>query len=212
MTKRITSQDSVVHRGLLGERYKSLCAKLVQYYLNVELSEARKTILRFVVGLRFSSLLTYEIRRILCGTGLNANWGTIIDKNHYSPECDIVIHEGDSFLAWNGDDDFHGRVMDFHFVEKESVRLVVSCKSRIDEISRDMKEDIKRLSQYTPHVWLVAQCCEVKKLERLRRNALKAGYEKFVHLFALRPDGVGCDYDENVWFDFVDSLRSLASS
>jgi hypothetical protein len=212
MTKRVISQKSVIQRGLLGERYKSLCAKLVQYYLDAELNEARKTILRFVVGLRFSSLLTYEIRRILHGTRLNAHWGTIIDEDHYSPECDIVIHRGASEFSWNGDDDYRGRVMDFHFVQKERVALVVSCKSRIDEISADMKNDVKRLSRYTHHVWLVAQCCEAKKLDRLRRNALNAGYEKFVHLFTLTPHGVGCEYDENVWYGFVDSLRGLASS
>lgn len=209
MGKKVTTEIDVLHRGHLGERYKSLCDKFTGYCLDLELKEARKGILSFVVGLRFSALLIYEIRRILRNTALRADWGVIIDGRHCSPECDIVIHENDSEFAWNGQDDFEGPVMDFHFVRKDTVRLVVSCKSRVSEINQSMKDDVRNLSEFTNRVWLFAQCCEANKLNGLRKAAMKAGYEKFVHLYALPPDGVGCDYDESVWLDFAQSLKQL---
>jgi len=170
-------------------------------------------VLPFVVGLRFSSLLIYAMRKILKGTNLKVNWGVIIHNRDIrcSSECDIIVHENDSDRAWDGQDDFDGPVMDFHFVPKGRVKAVVSCKaSCINQINQGMKDDVVKLRDYVSRVWLFAECCKSGKVVGLRKKALASGYEKFIYLYLLRPNGVGCSYDEAVWFKFAESLKQLA--
>jgi hypothetical protein len=203
----------VIQKGFLKVDYNSLCGKLTEYRIDPELREAKKTVLPFVTGLRFSSLLIYAMRKILKGTKLKANWGVIIHNKDIrcSSECDIIVHKDDSDLAWDGQDDFDGPVMDFHFVPKSKVKAVVSCKaSCVTQINQGMKDDVVKLRDYVSRVWLFAECCEPGKVVELRKKAIASGYEKLLYLYLLRPNGVGCYYDERVWFKFAESLKELA--
>jgi len=202
----------VIQKGFLKVDYNSLCGKLTEYRTDPKLWEARKTVLHFVTGLRFSSLLIYEMRKILKGTKLKANWGVIIHNKDIrcSSECDIIVHENDTD-AWDGQDDYDGPVMDFHFVPKDKVKAVVSCKaSCITQIDQEMKDDVVKLRDYVKRVWLFAECCKRGKVVELRKKSIASGYEKFFYLYLLKPKGVGCDYDEGVWFKFAESLKALA--
>lgn len=210
----ILKEDAgVIQKGFLKVDYNSLCGKLTEYRIDPELREAKKTVLPFVTGLRFSSLLIYAMRKILKGTNLKVNWGVIIHNRDIrcSSECDIIVHEDDSDRAWDGQDDFDGPVMDFHFVPKDKVKAVVSCKaSCVTQINQGMKDDVVKLRDYVSRVWLFAECCEPEKVVGLRKTALAAGYEKFLYLYLLRLKGVRCKSDQRVWFKFVESLRALA--
>lgn len=203
----------VIQKGFLKVDYNSLCGKLTEYRIDPELWEAKKTVLPFVTGLRFSSLLIYAMRKILKGTNLKANWGVIIHNRDIrcSSECDIIVHEDDSDRAWDGQDDFDGPVMDFHFVPKDKVKVVVSCKaSCVTQINQGMKDDVVKLRDYVSRVWLFAECCEREKVVELRKTALAAGYEKFLYLYLLRLKGVRYKSDERMWFKFAESLKALA--
>jgi len=68
-------------RTFFLRQFDSLCAMLYRYRIDPELYEARKSVLRFVIGLRFSALLIYTIRRLLSNTEFTANWGVIIDES-----------------------------------------------------------------------------------------------------------------------------------
>lgn len=203
----------VIQKGFLKEDYNSLCGKLTEYRIDPELREARKTVLPFVTGLRFSSLLIYAMRKILKGTNLTANWGVIIHNKDIrcSSECDIIVHKDDSDRAWDGQDDFDGPVMDFHFVPKSKVKAVVSCKaSCITQIDQRMKDDVVKLREYVSRVWLFAECCNRGKVVGLRKEAIASGYEKFLYLYLLRLNGVRWKCDQRVWFRFAESLKALA--
>src|SRR5438552_2708552 len=92
-------------------------------------------ILGFVKGLRLSARVIYFLRERLSPTGLEVNWGHLIDANEQScsPECDVVIHTKGHMRKWNGSD---RPVMDFKFIEATSVRAVVSCKSLLKSIDQ----------------------------------------------------------------------------
>jgi hypothetical protein len=213
MTGKAKEDAGAIQRGFLKEDYNSLCGKLTEYRIDPELKEAKKSVLPFVTGLRFSSLLIYAMRKILQGTNLKANWGVIIHNRDIrcSSECDIIVHKDTSDRAWDGQDDFDGRVMDFHFVHKDNVKAVVSCKaSCVTQINQGMKDDVLKLRDYVKRVWLFAECCEREKVMELRKTAVASGYEKFLYLYLLKPKGIRWKSDQKVWFKFVDSLRSLA--
>jgi hypothetical protein len=213
MGKRRTKELGVLQRGYLEERYGSLCKKLDKYRIEQELHEARKSVLAFVTGLRFSALLIYEMRTILKNTNLAVNWGTVIDDrgDKCSTECDIILYKNGSEFAWNGDIDVGGRVMDFHFVNKQNVKLVVSCKGfEVSQIDQNMKNDIVKLGDYVENVWLFVEYCKAKQLRGLCEDAKDAGYKKFYHLYLLKEDGT-LDYDENLWCEFAESLQELAA-
>jgi len=208
-----TKELGVLQKGNLQERYDSLYKKLDKYRIEQELEEARKSVLAFVTGLRFSALLIYEMRTILKNTNLAVNWGTIIDDrgDKCSAECDIIVHKNGSEFAWNGDIDVGGNVMDFHFVNKQNVKLVVSCKCfKVSQIGQNMKNDIVKLGDYVENVWLFVEYCKAKKLRGLCKDAKGAGYKKFHTLYLQKEDG-SFDYDENLWFEFAESLQELAA-
>ncbi|MFH1718079.1 MAG: hypothetical protein ABIF19_12050 [Planctomycetota bacterium] len=203
----------ILQKGNLAERYGSLCKKLEKYRIERELFEARKTVLPFVTGLRFSALLIYEMRTILKNTHLAVNWGTIIDDGGHkcAAECDILVHKNGSEFAWNGEIDVGGSVMDFHFVNKQNVKLVVSCKAfKVSQIDQNMKDDVVKLGDYIENVWLFVEYCKAKQLRQLHKDAKNAGYKKFYPLYLEKEDGF-LDYDENIWCEFAQSLRQLAA-
>jgi hypothetical protein len=212
MVKKRKETLGVLQKGFLKEEYRTLCANLSEYRVDAKLREARKSVLAFVTGLRFSALLIYRMRKILKNTNLKADWGAIIDDTgkKCSPECDIIVHDDGSIYEWNGDDDVGGRVMDFHFIHQQNVRLVISCKSCVTQIDRNMKDDIVKLADYVENVWLFAECCEAKQVPKLRRDAKNAGYKKFYYLYLLKKGSV-TPQDERVWFRFAQSLQGLAA-
>lgn len=202
-------------RAFFLRQFDSLCAKLYRYRIDPELYEARKSVLSFVIGLRFSALLIYTIRSLLGNTEFTANWGVIIDESgekRCSPECDIIIHKDGSEDAWNGDDDVNGSVMDFRFVDRRNVKLVVSCKGfEVTQIDQNMKSDIVKLGDYVENVWLFAECCNTKQVTKLQQDAGDAGYKNFYYLYLLKESQITPDFDERVWLDFTESLLSLVA-
>ena len=206
MEKRPTKELGVLQRGNLQERYDSLCKKLDKYRIEHELEEARKSVLAFVTGLRFSALLIYEMRTILKNTNLAVNWGTIIDDkgDKCSAECDIIVHKNGSEFAWDGDIDVGGNVMDFHFVNEQNVKLVVSCKCfKVSQIDQNMKNDIIKLGDWVENVWLFVEYCKATQLRGLCKDAKDFGYKKFYHLYLQKENG-SLDYDENLWCEFAE--------
>jgi hypothetical protein len=203
-----------LQKGNLTARYGSLCKQLDKYRIERELFEARKTVLPFVTGLRFSALLIYEMRTILKNTNLAVNWGTIIDDtgDKCAAECDIIIHKNGSEFAWNGEIDVGGSVMDFHFVNQQNVQLVVSCKAfELLHIDQNMRDDIVKLCDYVDNVWLFVEYCKSKKLCQLRADARNAGYKELYPLYLEKEDGT-LDYDENIWCEFAQSLQELSTN
>ena len=213
MAKNQQDELDALEKGFLMELFHSLCGKLQKYRMEPEIFEARKSVLSFVTGLRFSALLIYSIRAILRNTALTANWGMIVDRSgKYSPECDIIIHENESEHAWDGDDDINGPVMDFHFVDPKNVKLVVSCKAfSVTQISQSMKDDVVNLADHVDNVWLFGECCQYGRVAKVRRDAKNAGYKGFFHLYCLKKSGGSGKYDERGWCKFAKSLRELAA-
>lgn len=202
-------------RTFFLRQFDTLCAMLYRPRIDPELYEARKSVLRFVIGLRFSALLIYTIRRLLSNTELTANWGVIIDESgekRCSPECDIIIHKDGSEDAWNGGDNFGNPVMGFHFVYRKNVKLVVSCKAfSVTQISQSMKDDVVNLADHVENVWLFAECCQYGQVAKVRRDARNAGYKGFSYLYRLKKSGGPGKYDEIGWCQFAKVLWELAS-
>jgi len=214
MANKSEIELSPYRRAFFLRQFDTLCAKLFRYRIDPELYEARKSLLPFIIGLRFSALLTYAIRHLLDNTEFTANWGVIIDESgekRCSPECDIIIHKNGAEDAWNGGDDFGGSVMDFHFVRRNAVKLVVSCKSHVTQIDQRMKDDIVNLADYAENVWLFAECCNAKQVTKLQQDAGDAGYKNFYYLYLLKEGQITPDFDERVWLDFTESLLSLVA-
>src|SRR6266576_7224155 len=61
-------------------------------------------ILGFVRGLRLSARLIYFLRERLSSTGLEVNWGHLLDQSEEScsPECDVIVHTPGHVREWNG--------------------------------------------------------------------------------------------------------------
>jgi hypothetical protein len=206
MTNNQKHEIGYLKKAFYLEDYKSLCGKFCNYQIDQDLFEARKSILSFVRGLRFSALLIYKIRKILSDTKCTADWGAIIDNigDKCSPECDIIVHENGSDHAWNGGDDIGGRVMDFHFIKKQNVKLVVSCKGfKVTQIDKNM-------SDYIDNVWLFTECCDAENVTKLKKDAKVVGYKNLYYLYLLKEGQIAPDYDERIWFDFTESLLGIA--
>ena len=187
--------------------YRSLCGRLEVHRLDV-FREAHKSILPFVQGLRFSALLTYEIRKALRGSRLTASWGVILANDPKpSPECDIIIHhEDDCECEWNGGDDLRsGPVMHFRFIKPACAKLVISCKSTLRSIHAGIKRDFWNLAPHVGRVWLFAECCGGNP-DRLGERAKQAGYERFWWLYS---EGGVKNYNEPGWFEFVKELKKI---
>ena len=197
--------------GLLKETYYSLCKKLDQYRLSLDWFEARKGVLPFVRGLRFSALLIYSIRKVITEPTLKASWGVILDDEGLgcSRECDIIVHRGRYAYAWDGDDSKGKRVMDFRFIRHNDARLVVSCKSEVDSVDGEIRDYAQNLEGYVKRIWLFAECCKTGRADALRKRAREAGYERFWYLYTLKEGRVGQEYNEPGWMAFVEELRSL---
>lgn len=176
---------------------------------DMEARRQKGRILPFVRGLRLSALLIYEIRQLLKGTGLTANWGHLVDETDTfcSCECDVIIHrEVGEIQRWNGDS--NEPVMDFRFIEQKSAVAVISCKSYLRSSGIDT-EYCKLMKPFVGKIWLFAECCGPRSAKSIQTKALELGYEKFWYLYtwskqtAPEPNKYG-------WNEFVEAVRKLA--
>jgi hypothetical protein len=160
-------------------------------------------ILGFVKGLRLSARVIYFLRERLSQTGLEVNWGHILDNNEQScsPECDIIIHTKGHVREWNG-----GRspVMHFKFIKASCVRAVVSCKSYLTDIDRDYPRGLKKFG--VGNVFLFAECCDESCITRLQKKAEKLGYKGLCCLYLTGEDASQYKTDEAMYADFSNAI------
>lgn len=174
----------------------------------MEAQQRRGRVLPFVRGLRLSALLIYEIRRMLQGTHLSANWGHLVDEDGRlcSCECDVIIHGNDGCIEqWDGTS---SPIMDFCFVAQQSAVLVISCKSYVRPAKID-REYCQLMRPFVDRVWLFAECCGPLSAQSVRDRAVALGYEEFWFLYKWSKQS---DPDPNIegWSDFVSSVHELA--
>ena len=178
--------------------------RIDSFIRELEAKKAKGRILPFIRGLRFSALLVYAIREILSGTELNTNWGHLLDKdgNYCSPECDIIIHRNGHIARWNGNEK---PIMDFRFIDSQNAAAVISCKSYLSSIDKKYCISIK---PYVDKVWLVAECCDPKSAESLKKRALKSGYDNFYNTYFWNKD-ISPMPNKDEWMNFVEELKKL---
>jgi hypothetical protein len=176
----------------------------------MESYKERGRILAFVRGLRLSARLIYVLRTALSDRGVEVSWGHLLDENERlcSPECDVIIHKSGSVQRWNGHEE---PVMDFRFVSCTRAVAVVSCKSLLDSVDRDLKAYCAQMQRYVKRVLLFAECCRPRKVERLSRAAKEAGYGGLWYLYVLEEGSSEPTVDERVWMDFLQTLRRLTA-
>jgi len=182
--------------------------RIDHYIRQMEAQRRRGRILPFVRGLRFSALLIYEIREILDGTGLTANWGHLIDETGAlcSCECDVIIHRRGQFKRWNGSGN---PVMDFRFVSQDKAVAVVSCKSRLRSTA-DVDQDYCELMRpFVDRIWLFAECCGPRSAASIRTRALESGYEEFWFVYTWSPQ-TSPEPNREGWNHFVEKVLALA--
>lgn len=201
----------VLHTQKLNGLIADLSTMRVDTFIReLEKYKSKGRILPFVRGLRLSAILIYEIREILSGSNLKVDWGHLMDEDGElcSPECDIIIYNGNYFKRWNGGQD---PVMDFKFIFNTHATAVISCKSylRTSEIE---KEYCVNMLKHVEKVWLFSECCGPRSFEKINSAALEIGYENFWHLYTWNR--VTGDTKANVdgWIDFRQKVEDLASS
>lgn len=198
------------------ENYNTIKASLLSYRLDpfirdkeAEEGPNKGLIFPFARGLRFSALLIYTIRECLSGSGLEVNWGQIIDENGYacSGECDIIIHKEGHIKKWNGGDGGK-HIMDFRFIEKANAIVVISCKSYL---TKTAVEDTycKNMLTYVPKVWLFAECCGPESVELIRKESSEIGYENFWYLYTWSRTTDNIVDDVAGWLHFIEQVKSL---
>lgn len=198
------------------ENYNTIKGKLLSYRLDpfIRAKEAEEgankgLIFPFARGLRFSALLIYTIRECLSGSGLEANWGQIIDEEGLacSGECDIIIYKQGHYKQWNGDGG-HNHIMDFRFIEKENAIAVISCKSYL---TKTTIEDAycKSMLNYVKRVWLFAECCGPESVDLIRQASTEVGYEHFWYLYTWSRATDNIVDDVEGWLDFVKTIKEL---
>ncbi len=208
------------HKELLEQqKFHTIKAGLQEFRLDnfIRELESKKgknkgTILPFVRGLRFSSLLIYAIREFLHGSGLTASWGHIIDDEGElcSRECDIIIHREGHIMRWNGDGGLYP-VMDFRFIEQSESLAVISCKSYLNHKSQIEVKYCEDLRNYVDRVWLFAECCPPDKAIEIREKSIEIGYENFWNLYSWDRNQNTVEDSLNDWNDFVKKVKSLKS-
>jgi hypothetical protein len=178
-----------------------------------EKNKKKGRILPFVRGLRLSSRLIYAIRDSISQSPFAVDWGHLVDENekYVSPECDIIIYrkDNDAILEhWNGIVNQSRRadsIMDFKFVRKRFVKLVISCKSLIKTSEID-KKYCKDLKKYVKNVWLFAECCGPRSVKAILKNAKKFGYQDFFYLYTWSPKSSPAENLDG-WQDFIKKIK-----
>lgn len=191
------------------EPFRALTEELASYTEGDVAPEASSPgapggVLPFVRGLRLSARLIYIIRERLCGSGIEVDWGHLVDaeKNILSNECDIILHRG-SFRRWNGNTK---PVMDFHFVNVGNAIAVISCKTTIRTIDSPYAHQIK---PFVKKVCLFGQCCHSQDAKRLAKSARSAGYTGMWYLYSQEKDGDRVPADKSIlnFLGFLDKIK-----
>lgn len=163
--------------------------------------------LAFVRGLHFSALLIYAMRELIPEeTGLKVDWGHLLDEsgNYCSRECDIIIHKK-ARNKWNGNPN---PIMDFKFVEQDKAVAVISCKSYLRSGGID-RQYVGYLKPFVQKVWLFAECCEPKHVDKLAGQAQRAGYQNFYYMYEWSRGSASHEPNETGWREFAKELRKL---
>jgi hypothetical protein len=164
-------------------------------------------ILGFVKGLRFSARVAYFLRERLSTTGLEVNWGHLVDSEEQScsAECDVIVHTAGHIRKWNGTEK---PIMNFVFVDAKQARVVVSCKSVLNSIDKDHPNALKKYG--VQYVYLFAETCDAKRMPALRKAALKAGYAGVWCLYTTGSDTASFTTDEPALHTFGDTVLKVA--
>jgi hypothetical protein len=170
----------------------------------LEAAKGSALVLPFVKGLRLSARLIYILRTELSPTGLEVDWGHLLDDRgeSCSPECDIIIHHKGHVTEWNGSTQ---PVMHFKFVSRTRAVAVISCKSYTNDVDAGY---VQRLKPYVKNVFLFAECCAPNRVASLRKKAKEVGYAGFGYLYAFDEERSECVHDEEEWLDFLDAIAS----
>lgn len=173
----------------------------------LEAARGSALVLPFVKGLRLSAKLVYVLRKDLSWSGLDVDWGHLLDDrgDSCSPECDIIIHRTGHVERWDGDTE---PVMDFKFVERRLAVAVVSCKSHIDAIGREHRDYVRKLRPYVEHIFLFAESCSPRNVTALNRRAREAGYAGFGYLYTFDKTTSECVNDQREWLAFLDAVAA----
>jgi len=181
--------------------------RMSDFVKQLEATKEKGRVLPFVRGLRLSAHLIYAVRDILSGTGLEANWGHLLDKDRVfcSCECDVIIHRSGYFARWDGS--IHP-VMDFKFIKQQDAVVVISCKSLLRSRAEVDREYCELMKPFVKRVWLFAECCGPRSANSIREQALRCGYEKFWYLYTW-TEGTEPEPNRGGWNEFVEEVEKL---
>lgn len=199
-----------------SDRYNNVSQPLLSHRIDpfireVEVRKGKNKgyIMSFVRGLRMSALIIYQLREILSDTNYSAYWGQIIgdDGEYLSNECDIIISRKDAFeKKWNGQGTEN--IMDFRFISRNHVKLVISCKSFLTNSDVE-KEYCENMKNYISNIWLFAECCGPQSVAPITKTATEYGYSAFWHLYIWNRLTGETKLDEGIWKDFEKEIREL---
>jgi hypothetical protein len=135
----------------------------------------------FVRGLIFSAQLL-DILQSLIQNGFHAAWGQLVDDdgNLLSPENDIIVYHGTPRHTWET------RSFTYSLIRSRDAVLVIQCRAIVRTVGGDLKDYAKKVKEFCPKIWLIAECCWAKTSERsaqIKKDAQSAGYEKFFFLY-----------------------------
>ena len=203
--------DGKIANCLATEDFVGLSEKLVKWRLDpiIKLMDTNRTkgrILGFVKGLRLSAQIAYLIRTIVSSEDVEVNWGHLIDDdgNSCSPECDIIIHRQGHFQKWNGTEK---PIMDFKFIESKNALAVISCKSWAKSIDKEYCKDFIKYN--LKNIFLFAEGCNPSSIDRLKEQAVAAGYKDFFYLHTIDKSGV-IERDTNVYLEFIQAMKNVS--
>ncbi len=196
--------------GLRIEKLKKLLSDLQllkDYPPKVKKSEGRREgdILGFVKGLKISAGVIYYLRDQLSDMNdYEVSWGHILDDSgaSCSPECDVIIHKKGHVGEWNGSSG--EPIMHFKFVNANTVKAVVSCKSQLDSIDKQYPKSLKKYG--VKDVFLFVECCKNTHYPLLEKRARQAGYRGLWPLY-LTSKVESCITNDNMYVDFRDKVR-----
>ncbi len=208
LTTKTSPQRGIKFGKLLRvEQLTALTAELQKLRSNPPLvkrtpGKDEGNILGFVRGLRLSARLIYFLRERLSSTGLEVNWGHLLDQSEEScsPECDVIVHTRGHLREWNGS---NNPIMNFKFIEAASVRAVVSCKSLINSVDRRYPKTLKKHG--VSDLFLFAECCRESRFQQLHSSAKAAGYRGLWCLYLTQKDG-SFQTDESMYAAFGDAV------
>ena len=211
----ITILNDAQGRQLALQKIKSLSNELAEWRSDDEIRQIQRKkpkvgVFDFVKGLRLSAQLIYIIREHLSGYSLEANWGQVIDDSgtYLSPECDVIIHSPGQLRRWNGGEN---QVMDFKFIPREKVIAVISCKSKITSITKDLTDYCQRLKPYMrgKKIWLFAECVPKGKGRKIINDSKRAGYQKCWYLYNWDSKNSEIQRDDELLLDFIREIIKL---